>query len=466
VASERTGGIAGERVHVRNRRRAGGGRYVLYWMQQSQRARGNPALEWAVERANERGLPVVVGFGLWDDYPEAGARHYAFMLEGLREVARDLAARRVGFVVRRGAPDAVALSLAGDAALVVCDRGYLRHQRRWRARVAREAPCAVVEVEGDAVVPVETASTKAESAARTIRPRLGRLWDAFLRPLRPVAPACDGRRLGLRGDVDPRDPDAGLAALDVDRAVAPVRRLRGGATAARRRRRAFLRSGLEGYGAARREPARWQGSFMSPYLHFGQISPVEVALAVRAARRGAPEDRAAYLEELLVRRELAINFVWFRPDDYDRWTCLPAWAGRTLAAHGADRRPHVYGRAELEACATHDPWWNAAMREMVHTGFMQGYMRMYWGKKILEWSATPGDAFRTALALNNRWLLDGRDPSSYANVAWCFGLHDRPWAERPVFGTVRYMNAAGLERKFDMEAYRCAVERLVAAERG
>jgi deoxyribodipyrimidine photo-lyase len=184
---------------------------------------------------------------------------------------------------------------------------------------------------------------------------------------------------------------------------------------------------------------------------------------VRGAERGTPADSRAYLEELIVRRELAANFVHYQPR-YDDYASIPAWARATLEAHRADRREHLYTRAQLEAARTHDPYWNAAMREMRVTGFMHNYMRMYWAKKILEWSAEPEAAFRTILHLNNKYFLDGRDPSSYANVAWIFGVHDRPWPERPVFGKVRSMTAQGLERKFDMAAYLRAVEDLVEAE--
>jgi len=455
--------IQDPRIRSLNRREPARGRYVLYWMQQAQRASGNPALELAIAEANRRRLPVVVGFGLTDRYPEANLRHYTFMLQGLCEVADRLAERRIGFVLRRGEPDRMALDLAGDAALVVCDRGYLRHQRAWRARVAAGAPCRVVQVEGDVVVPVEVASDRAESAARTLRPKLHRVWDDFLVPLAEEEVARDGRALGLSGDVDPGDPDGTLAKLDLDRRVAPVRRFKGGTGEARRRLARFLEDKLEGYADGRSEPAAYRCSMLSPYLHFGQISLVEVALAAREARAGSARDRAGFMEELIVRREVAVNFVHYTKD-YDRYSALPEWAWRTLAAHRDDRREHRYSRAELEAAATHDRYWNAAMREMVHTGYMPNHLRMYWAKRILAWSATPEAAFVTALALNNKYFLDGRDANSYANVAWVFGLHDRPWPERAVFGKVRAMTAGGLERKFDIAAYLAAVDRLVAAE--
>jgi deoxyribodipyrimidine photo-lyase len=439
------------------------GSFVLYWMQQSQRARFNPALEHAIREANSREQSVVVVFGLMDDYPEANARHYAFMLEGLRDVERELGERRIKFVVRHGSPDEVALTLARRASMVVCDRGYLRHQVEWRRRVAREADRPVVQVEGDVVVPVDVVSDKQEHAARTLRPKLNERRDEFVTDLSATSPRKDSRRLRVKGDVDLSDIPGLLRRLRLDRSVRPVRRLRGGAGEARRRLTRFLRARLDDYDERRNEPGDWHTSFLSPYLHFGQISPVEVALKVQRASSGSRDDRAAYLEELIVRRELAINFVHYN-SDYDSYASLPEWARTTLDEHRDDAREHVYTRWELEAAETHDRYWNAAMREMAHTGFMHNYMRMYWGKKILEWCRTPEYAFRTALHLNNKYFLDGRDPNSYANVAWCFGLHDRGWPEREIFGKVRYMNDRGLERKFDMDTYVQRVDELVERE--
>lgn len=428
------------------------GRYVLYWMQQSQRARFNPALEYAARRANELGLGLIVGFGLMADYPEACERQFAFMLEGLAEVREALHSRGIKLVARTGRPDDVALGLAGEAALVVCDRGYLRHQRAWRERVATEAGRCVIQVEGDVVVPVEAASGKAEYAARTIRPKLQRQWHDYLDAVAETAVQGSSLPLHVTGDLDLSDPDAVLASLDIDRAVPRVARFRGGTSEALALLEDFLEDGLDGYKDARNDPSDPQCSTMSPYLHFGQISPVEIVRAVEEAQAGSRDDRGSYLEELIVRRELAVNFVQFT-EDYDSYDCLPDWARKTLADHADDPRPARYSRPQLEACETDDAYWNAAMREMVRTGYMHNYMRMYWGKKILEWSNTPEYAFATTLALNNRYLLDGRDPNSYAGVAWVYGLHDRPWQERAVFGKVRSMTAGGLERKFDIDAY-------------
>jgi deoxyribodipyrimidine photo-lyase len=321
----------------------------------------------------------------------------------------------------------------------------------------------VVQVEGDVVVPVEVASSRDESAAGTLRPKLHRVWDDYLTDLEEQSPNRHSLDLGVESQVDLSALDAALGKLPLDRSVSAVRRFRGGTGEARRRLAAFLENTLQGYADERNEPAAFRCSLLSPYLHFGQISPVELALAVRRARTGRPDDHSAYLEQLIVRRELAINFVHFHPD-YDRYACLPDWAMDTLLTHRGDERDPTYSLKQLETAATHDRYWNAAMREMVTTGFMHNYMRMYWAKKILEWTPKPEVAYRRTLYLNNRYFLDGRDSNSYANVAWVFGLHDRPWPERPIFGKVRSMTARGLERKFDMASYRLAVDRLVEAE--
>ncbi len=435
------------------------GSYVLYWMQQSQRAEFNHALEYAVQQANELGLRLVVGFGLTDDYPDANERHYRFMLEGLQETATALRRRKIPFIVRKGDPNEVALELAEDAALVVCDRGYLSHQRRWRQHVAEEADCPVIQVEADVVVPIELTSQKAEYAARTIRPKVHEHLYDHLVELRTTALKKDSLRLRFEG-VDLSDLDAVIGQLDIDRSVPAVTPFfKGGTAQAKKRLSRFLAKRFARYDENRKRPETDDVSHSAMYLHFGQISPIYVALQVlESAATRAVKD--SFIEELVVRRELAINFVQFTTN-YDRYACLPAWARRTLSKHEEDEREHRYTRRELETARTHDPYWNAAMREMRYTGYMHNYMRMYWGKKILEWTGSPSHAYRVALDLNNKYFLDGRDPNSYANVAWVFGLHDRPWGEREIFGTVRYMSASGLERKADIERYVEKVDNLV-----
>lgn len=428
-------------------------------MQQSQRAVFNHALEYAAIRANEAGLPLVVGFGLTAGYPEANLRHYTFMLEGLAETAAAIERRGAAFVLRLGEPAGVALDLGRRAASIVCDRGYLRHQKAWRRQVAANTRCRLEQLESDVIVPVNQASEKREFAARTLRPKLTRLASRHLRTVPPVR--LRAKASGIRGEsLD--DVARLLGRLKLDASVPPVSQFfKGGTAAAEKLFRGFLRRSFAAYKANRNQPHTNDVSHMSKYLHFGQVSPVWLALQAQEPRGAGKENVDSFIDELLVRRELAMNWCEFT-EDYDSYGALPSWARDTLDRHRDDERTHVYSRAQLEAGATHDEYWNAAMREMRVTGYMHNYMRMYWGKKILEWSATPEQAHATALAINNRYFLDGRDANSFANIAWIFGQHDRPWGEREIFGKVRYMNARGLERKTDIDAY---VEKTRALER-
>jgi deoxyribodipyrimidine photo-lyase len=440
------------------------GTYVLYWMQQSQRAEYNQALEYAIQQGNQLGQGIVVVFGLTASYPEANLRHFTFLLEGLRETQQALAKRGIRLVVRRGDPADVALSFAPQASLIVCDCGYLRHQKAWRQQVAEGAGRRVVQVESDVIVPVAVASDKAEYAARTIRPKIHRQLDDYLIDLKHTKVKRSSLNLAIKG-IELDKIESILKPMAIDRQVAPVSVLfQGGTSQAVKRFGQFIRRRLQFYDQHSNQPQTDDISQMSSYLHFGQISPLYLALKIQQAENANAGAKAAFLEELIVRRELAVNFVEYTRN-YDTYDCLPNWAQKTLAEHQKDQRRVVYNQEQLEAADTHDPYWNAAMREMRYTGFMHNYMRMYWGKKILEWSRTPQEGFRTTLAINNKYFIDGRDPNSYTGVAWIYGVHDRAWSERPIFGKIRYMAASGLERKCDIAAYVAKVDTLVSRVR-
>lgn len=428
------------------------GKYVLYWMQQAQRAAGNPALEYAAREANRIGSPLLVVFCLVTDYPDANRRHFSFMLEGLAETAERLQRRGAKLIAQVGSPQDVVAELAGHAATVVCDRGYLRHQVAWRSDLVKATDKRVVQVEGEVVVPVECASDKREWAARTIRKKINGQKERFVKSLAATQLDVSATNLDVSGDVDLSRWQRVLDDLDIDQEVDAVERFKPGTSAARATLTRFLRERLPGYADKRTDPTESKASELSLYLHFGQISPMEIALKVGRAKSPSQADKKAYLEELIVRRELACNFVHYTAN-YDSYDALPDWARATLCAHKSDERPAIYTRRQLENAETDDRYWNAAMQEMKISGYMHNYMRMYWGKKILEWTNTPRYAYSTALYLNNKYFLDGRDPNSYANIGWLFGLHDRGWAERSVFGTVRYMNKEGLERKFEIDRY-------------
>jgi deoxyribodipyrimidine photo-lyase len=314
-----------------------GGQYVLYWMQQSQRAEHNPALEYAVQQANEHDQRLLVAFGIMDDYPEANLRHYRFMVEGLADVAEALADRTIKFVVQHGHPAEVAIRLARRATTVVCDRGELRHQKKWRRRVADEAGCEVVQVEGDVVVPVEEVTDKREYAARTMRPKIHRQLEKYLVGLRATPLGKDSTGLSVRG-LDVSRTARLLDRLKLDRSVPPNPLFRGGTTEARRLLGRFLKSHFARYEENRGRPETDDVSHMSKYLHLGQVSPVWLALQIRDTGRGRKADREAYLEELIVRRELAQNFCAFEPR-YDRYPALPDWAKKTLDEHHDDPGP-------------------------------------------------------------------------------------------------------------------------------
>jgi deoxyribodipyrimidine photo-lyase len=436
-------------------RRGGGpandGTAVVYWMQRAQRAFDNPALETAIAAANAIGKPAIVYFAVVPGVTGANQRHYQFMAEGLRDVADELASRGVGFVLRKF-PEHGLLRFCHDVrpALVIGDENPLRRAERRKLQVESQLHVPFWTVDADVIVPSRLLKRE-HYAARTIRPRIHAELSTFLRPVRRHTPrhswTAPRRLQTLRVDGDL------LEGLFVDRSVSPVSTFRGGSRAARRALSRFVAKRLAGYAERRNRPEHDSTSRLSPYLHFGHIGPHTVALAVRDA--DAPlRDREAFLEELIVRRELAVNFVRYN-SAYDRIESAESWARRTLASHRADVRPHRYTPRQLEQAATHDELWNAAQRQMVCSGWMHGYLRMYWAKKILEWSESPEAAHASAIVMNDRYELDGRDPNGYAGIAWAIaGKHDRAWGpERPIYGTVRYMSYASTSRKFDSAAY-------------
>ena len=437
------------------------GEYILYWMQQAQRAEYNHALEFAIEIANHYDLPVWVLFTLMEDYPEANLRHYIFMLQGLIETREKLKERGIRLVVELGVPENIVSDFAQKAGAVVCDKGYLRHQRRWRKQVAERTSCRCIEVESDVVVPVAVASRKAEYAAYTIRPKIRKHLNLFLSEVKHLSvnnflPVDNTRGLDLEDYLKKLE-----TSRDMDQQVLPVNRFfAGGTSEAKKRFDVFIKKHLSKYGKSSNQPQTDDISHMGPYLHFGQISPLYLALKIQNARNVQKDVKEKFLEQLIVRRELSINFVYYTPD-YDTFNCLPGWAKATLEDHSQDKRPDTYTKKQLEGANTRDPYWNAAMNEMKYTGFMHNYMRMYWAKKILEWTVSPKKAYEITLYLNNKYFLDGRDPNSCTGVAWTYGLHDRPWKERAIFGKIRYMAASGLERKCDIGAYVKKVESFI-----
>ncbi|NCU41874.1 MAG: deoxyribodipyrimidine photolyase [Candidatus Moranbacteria bacterium] len=429
------------------------GKYILYWMQASVRIRFNHALAFSIEQADKHHLPLIVFYQLLPAYPQANTRHYTFLLEGLRDVEKNLTSLGIAFFVGIDKdPQHISLEkLARDARLVVTDRGYTRFEKMWRENIAKNISCPLIQIESDSVIPVQTASPKEEYSAFTFRKKIQTHLKNFLIPLPLQKPKLSSLSFHYPSLSLQNTSQKILSHLSLDTSVSPSPLFCGGENEAQKRLNLFLSKKLLFFSEKRKDPSLSVSSNLSPYLHFGHISPLEIALLVQKHSPQSPNTES-FLEELIVRRELALNFVFYQPR-YDSFFCLPDWAQKTLSLHAQDVREHIYNFQQFENAETHDVYWNSAQKEMLLTGKMHGYMRMYWGKKILEWSRSPEEAYETALSLNNKYELDGRDPNGFAGVAWCFGKHDRPWTERPIFGMVRYMNAQGLQRKFAIDSY-------------
>lgn len=438
------------------------GTYVLYWMQQSQRVEYNHALYYAVQRANELKVPLLVAFVL-TSYPEANERHYYFMLEGIREVEAELRKKNIEFVMKIGNPIDIISDLARNSLVLVSDKGYLKIQKKWRIEIADRVEVPMVEVESDLIVPIQKASNKEEYAAYTIRKKINRLLPDCLVPMN-LLPSCKVSSETSKVSEKLDDIESIIKKLNIKSNVRKTHFFVGGYKEAKRRLESFIDKKLNKYHELKNNPSINYTSTLSPYLHFGQISSLEIALRVKESGKN-PDAIASFIEELIVRRELAFNFCYYN-ENYDSYKGLKAqWIYDTLTAHKEDKRLYVYTRDQFENYESHDEVWNCCQKELVCTGDMHGYMRMYWGKKILEWSRSPEEAFDTAVYLNNKYALDGRDANSFTGIAWCFGKHDRPWFEREIFGKVRYMNDKGLKRKFKVEDYMAKVEALIKVGR-
>lgn len=454
-----------KRVHTLKERPRRGGT-VVYWMNREQRMNDNWALLFAQSLAVKYASPLSVVFCLVPEFLEATERQYRFMLTGLESLERSLAAKNIPFHLLLGAPDHALPRFAAqhDVESLVTDFNPLRLPMRWKERVTDAVNASVYEVDAHNIVPARIVSPKQEFGAYTIRPKVHRLLPEFLDEF----PAVRKHPHAWPFPVAPADWKAADRSLRIDRSVGAVAWCSPGEAEARAVLERFLNSGLPSYDARRNDPTLDGQSGLSPYFHFGHLAPQRAALEtvkregrpvhliVQRDKNGSAENRGnaeAFLEEMIVRRELSDNFTFYNTA-YDSFDGFPAWAQLTLNEHRKDLREHVYSADDFEAAETHDPLWNAAQRQMMRTGKMHGYMRMYWAKKMLEWSASPEEALAGAIRLNDRYELDGRDPNGYAGIAWSIGgVHDRAWFERPVYGKIRYMNDNGCAKKFDVKRY-------------
>lgn len=459
------------------------GDYILYWMQIYRRLERNHALDYALRCAAELHKPLVVYEGLRLDYPWASRRLHRFVLDGM--CANHARAREVGlaywpFVETPKRPArGLVRRLAARAALVVTDDFPCFLIPRQSEALAQSARVPVYAVDSNSLVPLALLGPPVYAAAH-LRPRLHKAFAEAWTHRAAATPEFDA---GPHSAVDPPfetwqpsdDLDAFVAGLPVDASVPAVRATPGGTPAARERLDHFVRWRLRGYAEHRSQPGspeHGHASGLSPYLHFGHLSveelaervlgegwtPGELRLECRGKRQGFfgdGPDVDGLLDQALTWRDTGFNWHWSRRTDAESLvTALPEWAFATLQAHAADRRAYVYTREQWEQGDTHDELWNAAQRELVATGTIHNYLRMLWGKKVIEWSKSPSEAYATLEHLNNKYALDGRDPNSYCGILWCFGLFDRPWApERPVFGRVRFMSSANTARKFKLGPY-------------
>jgi len=419
---------------------------IVYWMSREQRVHDNWGLLHARTLAGN-GTPLIVVFCLAKTFPGATARQYDFMLSGLEEVERELRSYGIPFVLLPGDPGTVLPGYCSriGAGAVVTDFDPLKIKQSWQRAVGSRLAVPLIEVDGHNVIPARLVSPKQEYAARTIRPKIHRLSSEFLEDFPELQPIS-----GHDMSREPVDWDAVRGSVNADTSVGPVE-LKPGATAAGKALAEFLDGRLHRYAQKSNDPNADAVSRLSPYFHFGQLAPQRAAIEVAASGRGDDQDK--FLEELIVRRELSDNFC-LHNTNYDSLQGAAPWALKTLGEHREDPRDHLYTYAVFEQAKTHSALWNAAQSQLLKTGYMHGYLRMFWAKKILEWSESPEAAHSIALRLNDRYQLDGRDPNGYVGVLWSIaGLHDRAWKTRPVYGSIRYMNERGCRRKFDVDAY-------------
>ncbi|KAI3468866.1 hypothetical protein Pfo_025529 [Paulownia fortunei] len=441
---------------------------VVYWMFRDQRLRDNWALIHAVHQANQWEVPVAIAFNLFHQFKGAKARHLGFMLRGLKKLHSDLQSTLdIPFFLFQGeAVDSIPSFLKEcDASLLVTDFSPLREVRQWKEEICKRVngSVSIHEVDAHNVVPVWVASDKLEYGARTIRGKINKKLPEYLIDF----PELRTPKRKWASSSNFKDWDNLIA--DVVRQGAGVPELEWcepGEQAALEvlmgNKNGFLKARLKNYSSERNNPLKPKAlSGLSPYLHFGQISAQRCALEARNVRKLYPQVVDVFLEELIVRRELADNFCFYQPH-YDSLQGAWEWARKTLMDHASDKREHTYTREQLEKAQTADPLWNASQLEMVYYGKMHGFMRMYWAKKILEWTSGPEEALATSIYLNDKYQIDGRDPNGYVGCMWSIcGVHDQGWQERPVFGKIRYMNYAGCKRKFDVDGYIAYIKRIV-----
>lgn len=439
-----------KRVRVIKDTPVAGGKCVVYWMSREQRANDNWALLYAQDISQQLNLPLIVIFILDTYKTEASQDHFNFMLKGLEQVSQQLGKLNIPFNLLNGSAITIIPQLIKNdyCAYLVTDFAPTNKNRHIKSQISQNIEIPFVEVDSHNIVPCFVASDKMEYGARTIRPKIHKHLREFLGQFPSVKPQKQKIEIKTKYITfkEAYDLVSKLPTYNQKYIVFP------GEQNAFKTLENFIEKKLNNYEKNRNNPNYDNTSNLSAYLHFGQISSQRVALEVNKAK-AVYKSKNAFLEELIVRKELSDNFCFYNKN-YADFAGFANWAQKTLNEHRSDTREYLYSFHEFEKAKTHDNLWNAAQMEMVKTGKMRGYLRMYWAKKILEWSLNPEIALDTANKLNNKYELDGRDPNGYAGVAWAIGgTHDRPWFERDIYGTVRYMSYNGCKAKFDIQKY-------------
>ena len=421
---------------------------ILYWMNRDCRVEDNWGLLFAQELARKNNTVLRVFYNLDPIFLGGGKRQLVFKIQGLKEVEQHLRSVNIPFeiiVESETVASVVSHIQSLKAGAIVTDFSPLRIQRSWVKDVYEHTKKAMYVVDTHNIVPCWIASDKVEFGAYTIRPKIQKKLPEYLEDF----PAMESQQCVLSA---PADWDHILKQCSTDETVLPVDWLTGGSSHAKKMLSRFIEEKAHVYDQ-RNDPNAHALSDLSPFLHYGHIAPQRVALEIQKAKHIPHHIGESFLEELIIRRELADNFCFYNPH-YDSFEGFHPWAQKTLLEHLHDTRSFLYTVEEFESANTHDDLWNAAQMEMVKRGKMHGYMRMYWAKKLLEWTRNPQEALQIGIYLNDKYELDGRDPNGYAGLAWSIGgVHDRAWGERDVFGKIRYMNANGCKRKFDTESY-------------
>ena len=424
------------------------GKSVLYWMSRDKRVDDNWALLAAQSVALNNKVPLIVCFQYLGHFPEANIRQYGFLLKGLLELKNKLEGLNIEFILSQGRASEVIPRIIDDKLVgtIITDYSPLRVYKKRVSKVLNQTKVPFYQIDAHNIVPVWKASSKKEYAAYTIRKKIHNNLDQFLTDYPSLIKHPYGNI--RKNDISYDNIANGLK---IDFSVQEVDWLVPGEIAAKNKLN-LLHDSLAGYDERRNDPTKDALSNLSPYFHFGHISPQRVALDIKNSSL-PEEDKNSFLEEMIVRRELSDNFCEYEPN-YDYFEGFHDWAKKTLNEHRNDEREYLYPKEQFEHADTHDPLWNAAQNQMMNKGKMHGYMRMYWAKKILEWSPNPEEAMQVAIDLNDKYELDGRDPNGYAGIAWSIGgIHDRAWFERPVYGKIRYMNYNGCKSKFNVKRY-------------